>query len=377
MDKTGQLSALIGDIYDAAFDPASWPDVLHQVAGFVGGSGGALFAQDTVSQMGNSYYDVGVDPHYRESYFNTYIKFNPMNAACAILDIGDVISNSSVVPHTEFLETRFYKEWVQPQGWIDNVVGAIERSPTSTALVTVFRHQRDGLADEGARQRLRLLVPHLRRAVVIGKVIDYQKAETATLADTLDGLAAGAFLVDAAARIVRVNAAGYAMLGAGELFRAINGRLVAIEPQAERTLADIVATAASGGAAIGIKGIAVPLTTNSGQDYVAHVLPLTSGARRKAGTSYAAVAAIFVHKAALDVHSPLELLARRFRLTPSELQVLLAVVEVGGAPKVAETLGIAENTVKTHLRRLFEKTGTTRQAELVKLVAAFSSQLLS
>jgi DNA-binding CsgD family transcriptional regulator len=44
---------------------------------------------------------------------------------------------------------------------------------------------------------------------------------------------------------------------------------------------------------------------------------------------------------------------------------------------VAETLGIAENTVKTHLRRLFEKTGTTRQAELVKLVAAFSSQLLS
>jgi DNA-binding CsgD family transcriptional regulator len=70
-------------------------------------------------------------------------------------------------------------------------------------------------------------------------------------------------------------------------------------------------------------------------------------------------------------------MARRFRLTPSELQVLLAVVEVGGAPKVAKMLGIAENTVKTHLRRLFAKTGTTRQAELVRLVAGFSRQLLS
>jgi hypothetical protein len=148
MDKTGQLSAIIGDIYDAALDPASWLGVLHQAAGFVGGSGGALFVQDAVNQMGNSYYDVGVDPHYRESYFNTFIKFNPMNAACAILDIGDVISNSSVVPHTEFLETRFYKEWVQPQGWVDNVVGAIEKSPSSVALVTIFRHKRDGLADE-------------------------------------------------------------------------------------------------------------------------------------------------------------------------------------------------------------------------------------
>jgi DNA-binding CsgD family transcriptional regulator/PAS domain-containing protein len=377
MDKTGQLSALIGDIYDAAFDPASWPDVLHQVASFVGGSGGSLFVRDGASKTGNALYDVGVDLHYRESYFNTYIKLDPMNAANAVLSAGEVISNSSVISRTEFLRTRFYKEWVKPQGWVDNVVGAIEKSPTSIALVAVFRGEREGLADEGARQRLRLLLPHFRRAVLIGKVINFQRAENATLADTLDALAAATFMVDAAARIVHANAAGWAMLGEGELFRAVSGRLVAICSQAEQTLADIVATAAGGDAAIGISGVAVPLTTGSGQDYVAHVLPLTSGARREAGTSYAAVAAIFVHKAALDVHSPLELLARRFRLTPSELQVLLAVVEVGGAPKVAETLGIAENTVKTHLRRLFEKTGTTRQAELVKLVAAFSSQLLS
>ena len=57
--------------------------------------------------------------------------------------------------------------------------------------------------------------------------------------------------------------------------------------------------------------------------------------------------------------------------------MLLAVVEVGGAPEVAESLGVAESTVKTHLGRLYGKTGAGRQADLVKLVAGFSSPLLN
>jgi len=48
---------------------------------------------------------------------------------------------------------------------------------------------------------------------------------------------------------------------------------------------------------------------------------------------------------------------------------------VGGAPEVAEALGIAETTVKFHLKHLFEKTGAGRQADLVKLVAGHMSPL--
>jgi DNA-binding CsgD family transcriptional regulator len=62
-------------------------------------------------------------------------------------------------------------------------------------------------------------------------------------------------------------------------------------------------------------------------------------------------------------------------LTPSELRVLLVIVEVGGVPEVAAALGVAVTTVKTHLRRLFEKTGATRQADLVKLVAGYATPL--
>jgi DNA-binding NarL/FixJ family response regulator len=106
------------------------------------------------------------------------------------------------------------------------------------------------------------------------------------------------------------------------------------------------------------------------------VLPLTSGARRRAGVSYAAAAALFVYKAELATPSPPEVIAKAYKLTPMELRVLLAVVEVGGVPEVAEALGIAETTVKTHLGNVYKKSGRSRQADLVKLVAEFSNPLV-
>jgi DNA-binding CsgD family transcriptional regulator len=251
----------------------------------------------------------------------------------------------------------------------------LERSTTSAALVLVFRHERDGLVDDETRRRMRLLVPHIRRAALIGKVLDLKKAEAATFADTLDGIGAGLFLVDATGRIVHANAAGHGQLEKAEILRGTGGRLVANNPESDEALADVLASAAGGDDAIGIKGVALPLRARDGEHHVAHVLPLTSGVRRRAGTSYRAVAALFVHKAAMERPSLPEVIAKAYKLTPMQLRVLLAVVEVGGVPEVAEALGIAETTVKTHLGHIYEKTGVGRQSELVKLVAGFSNPL--
>jgi hypothetical protein len=141
------------------------------------------------------------------------------------------------------------------------------------------------------------------------------------------------FLVDAAGRVVHSNAAGHVMLDAADVVQAKAGRLAVHDRQAGAILADTFATAGDGDAAVGIKGVAVPLVARDGERHVAHVLPLTSGARRKAGTSYAAVAALFVHKASLDGPWPPEAIAKAYKLTPMELRVLLAIVEVGGVPR--------------------------------------------
>jgi DNA-binding CsgD family transcriptional regulator len=375
MRETERLSSLIGDIYDAAIDPTLWPGVLTVCASFIGGSAAALFSKDAASKTGDVAYYTGIDDHYRDLYFDKYIKLDPLTVGHYFAEVEKPVAVGDILPYEEFLETRAYREWGQPQGLVDVLNVALDKTATSAAMFCVFRHRRNGLVDDEMRRRMALLVPHIRRAVLIGKVIDLRRAEAASLADTLDGIGAGMFLVDATGRIVHANIAGHVMLDAAGVLHAERGRLAVNDLQADRALADTFATAGNGDAAVGIKGVAVPLVAGDGARYVAHVLPLTSGVRRQAGASYAAVAALFVHKAALDMVSPPEAIAKAYKLTPTELRVLLAIVEVGGVPEVAEALGVADTTVKSHLQRVYQKTGVNRQADLVKLVAAFSNPL--
>ena len=226
-------------------------------------------------------------------------------------------------------------------------------------------------SDDGARH-IASITLHARQMLLISKTADLKQSEAAALADTLDGLAAGIFLVDADRRIVHANTAGHDILRADDFLRSISGQLVARNTQANRTLDQVFAD--NGGVAIGTRGIALPLTAHDGERYVMHVLPLTPATRTGIGMACRAVAALFVRKVALDSRCG-ELVARTFELTPAELRVLLTIVEVGGVPETSAALGIAESTVKTHLHRVFDKTGARRQADLVKLAAGFSNPL--
>jgi DNA-binding CsgD family transcriptional regulator len=375
MDEAQHVSNLIGDIYDASLDPLRWPAVLEGISGFVPGFAVNLFSHDAMRTAANAQYVHGLVPDYVRSYSETYIKLNPNFPATLFFDVGKVIRQDEIMPRAEFNQTRFYKEWLKPQGYVDAMAAVLEKSAVSCAVFAVGRHEREGLVDESAYRRMSLIVPHVRRAVLIGKVIDLHKVEAAALADTLDGIAAGMFLVDAFGRIVHANLNGHRMLERGHVVRVQDLELTTRDAQSAQALRDAFAAAAAGDRSLGTKGVAVPLAESAGVRHVAHVLPLTSGARRPAGQRYSAVAAVFVQAATMDGTTAFETVAATFKLTPAESRVLFAIVQVGGVPEVAPMLGISETTVKSHLQRVFEKTSTNRQAELVKLVASYLSPI--
>jgi DNA-binding CsgD family transcriptional regulator/PAS domain-containing protein len=370
-----QLSDLIGDIYDAVLDQSLWPDILRRSASFVGGSGAALFSKDAAAQLGDVHHDIGIDPFYKQLYYDKYLTLDPATTGHIFAELEEPMATGDFMSYDEFLETRFYKEWVRPQGLVDFVTSVLDKSATGVAMFGVFRHERNGAVDAEARRRMRLIVPHIRRAVLICRMFDLKAAEAITFADTLDGLSAAMCLVSAEGRVVHANSAAHAMLGEGDILRTVAGKLVARDTDVDQTLRDVFSAAGRGDAALGTKGIAVPLMAKDGERYVAHALPLTSGARGRAGLGHSAAVALFVRRASVMTSSPPEVIGKAFKLTPTELRVLLAIVEVGGVPEVAVALGVAETTIKTHLSRLFEKTGATRQADLVKLVAGYATPL--
>ena len=377
MSELKEFSGLVGNIYDASLDPALWPAVFEQVCRFVRCSSAHLFAQDSVHKTTASrYFTWGDEPEFTQLYIDKYAKLNPMFPGALFFNVEEVHQLIEIIPREEVRRTRFCIEWMAPQEIIDDMFAILEKSATSCSLFQVIRRRRDGVVDDDARERLALLAPHIRRSVLIGKIIDLKKVEAAALADSLDTLSAGMFMVDASGRIVHANASGHSMLAEAKVLRSVGGHLGAIDSLANQALLESFAATESGDPALGRKGIAVPLKARDDERYVANVLPLTSGTRRKAGISYSAVATVFVHKAALEL-SPPEAIVKEFKLTPAELRVLFAIVEIGGVHKSAEALGISEATARTHLRHLFEKTGTSRQAELIKLVAKYANPLVN
>jgi DNA-binding CsgD family transcriptional regulator len=371
VNETEELSLLIGDIYDASLDPALWPDAFNRIRDFLGGCTASLVTHDAVSKAEDVHFMLGHEEQFMEMYSEKYFKINPIFPSTMFFDIERRNVLHDVLPFREFCQTRFAKEWIVPQGICDSLFSTLDKSARGCTVFMTMRRGNEGFFDDYQRQRFSLILPHVRRALLIGKVIETHKTKAAELADSLDALISGMFIVNVSGRLVHANASGYAMVAEGNAVRAPGGRLTANDPAADQALLDVFAAAEGGDTTVGRRGVAVPLKARDGERYDAHVLPLTSGARRKAGVSYGAVAAVFVRKAALDLPSPPVAIAQEFRLTQAELRVLFSVVEIGGISEVADVLGVSEATVKTHLQHVFEKTGTGRQADLVKLVAGY------
>jgi DNA-binding CsgD family transcriptional regulator len=63
-----------------------------------------------------------------------------------------------------------------------------------------------------------------------------------------------------------------------------------------------------------------------------------------------------------------ESLRQDFGLTPAEAGFTREVLKADGLQAAADRLGISLTTARTHLAHVFDKTGTRRQAELVRLI---------
>ena len=376
MRSDDAFSRFIEGVYAAAIDPTVWPSVLEASADYVGGQAAGLMTKDSLRGTCTVHHQYGFDPNYLDRYQKEFWKLDPFPAS-SVFPLADAATVKDYLPHADFRRGRFYQEWGRPQGWLDAASFVLERAMTASSTFVIARHETSGVVDDEMNARMRLIGPHIRRARQISGQIDVRRAEQAAFADVLDGLSAGVFLVDAGLRIVHANTAGRTILAAGDLFSSSRSRLTGQDRGVDQALRRAVATIAEDREMNGEGAISLPVIANDDAHYVAHVLPVTTGSEFRSGIAGSAIAAVFVHRAAMDAKSLPEIVVRHYKLTPTELRVLLGIVEVGGAPEVADVLGIADNTVKTHLGRVYQKTGTRRQADLVKLVAGFATPLVA
>jgi DNA-binding CsgD family transcriptional regulator/PAS domain-containing protein len=369
------LSDLIGRIYDCAIDVDRWPatmSILHETLGF---SNAAMSVMSITSGRHIIHEVRGVEPVWLErmaDYNRELLDLwgGPARAQTIPLDEPAVLSR--VTDRTGWESNRYYTEWGRPQGLIDVMALPLARNAEWVGTIGMGRHETAGEIGAAEVTLARLLLPHLQRSVEISRLLELQTVAAQTFRATLDTLTVGVVLVDAELHILHTNKAADAMLSTGDPVRVMAGRLGARAPMASAALAEAVRQAGESEAALGRRGFGIPVPQADRTPCLLQVLPLQAGALRSTLFDAGAAAAVFIASPAAPVASPAVALAAMFDLTAAESRVLASIAAGRSVQETAAAMDVATSTVKTHLLRVFTKTGTRRQADLVRLFTSLA-----
>ncbi len=370
------LSDLIGLIYDCALDPALWPVALARIRDELGFAHATLSLQTMPSGQVLLNVTSGMSSPWEEriaDYGPDIIALWGGARAITAAPLDEPVLLSEMNPDVKAgtSRNRYYLEWRKPQGLIDTMSMGLTRDETSLAVASFVRHESQGPIGEPEIEMARLLAPHLKRAVTISRLLDVQSVAASTFKAVMDAVTAPIIVTDGDMRLVHANPTGHALLEQ-RMPLTVRGNLVAASDHAvHQALITAVAQASTDESSIGRRGLGIPIRSEDGSLRGLHILPLQRGAVRQ-GLMPGAAVAMFISSSFCSPSEAGSMIASLFDLSRAETRVFDCIANGDTVANAASTLGVSESTVRTHLLRIFEKTGVHRQVDLVKLAAALS-----
>lgn len=364
-----ELLDLVALIYDAALEPARWHAAIDAIRERLGFHNSMMSLIDLTTSRAIISVQVNIPAAYDAMagprHISSVVALWGGAEALARHIVEEPVILSNATDPTTWESNLYYQDFARPQGIIDVMAVALVRSPGLTGDLGFGRHQSAGRPGPAEVEKLRILAPHIRRAALVSGMLDTSASALATLEATVEATPAGVVLVDRDMRIVHTNSAASRMLADANCILRLGGRLELRHELLRGQLAGAVAAAAESTVALGRRGIGIPARRADGSPLVLHVVPLTP---RQSRTHLfrGAVAAVFVADSdgATRLGDALGLL---FGLTPAETRVFELVAAGLSSREIAESLGVAPSTLKTHLLRVYEKTGRHRRSELAVL----------
>ncbi len=361
-EKAAMDPDLIDRIYESAFVPELWPRVLGDLAaiadahiGFMFVSRGAIhnwtssnpLAFEWVTPMVDSGAIAGTERYSRmvelahSSFMADYEAFTPEEMAKD--------------PFREILRPR-------RMGW---AVATAVRLPTGDDFVIdLERELARGPVERERIEVLDRLRPHVARGALMTTRLQLERARSATATLDLVGLAAA--VLGEGGRVVAANPSIEAMTGSVQ-WRA-SDRMALKDKTADRLLSNAIAEA---GAHVdgGVRSFPVR-GADEEPSHVAHVIPIRLSARDIFTRS---TAVLVLTPMTLPTAAPVELVRSLFDLTSAEARVARGLATGKTVDELAADNAVTVNTVRAQVRGVLEKTGWTRQVDIVAMLTAISA----
>jgi DNA-binding CsgD family transcriptional regulator/GAF domain-containing protein len=368
--KEEELSKLIASIYDAALNPADWPQLAQTLARTFCAESSAIFqlnlAQGSAGLLGiTENFDAKAISEYEAYYHQKDLWAIAMSKSVT----GRAMLGVEIVREAEFLNSEIFNGFAKriEMFWFVGSVVVLEKQ----FMGAIGIHRPHGAPAFGAEDKhyLDMLLPHLSRAMLLHRRLQGLTQDNRIVVDALEKLSVGMIAVDAQATVLFANPTAERLLREGLGLTCRQGFLGATDPTKEGELRRLIQQA--GLAAFGRSGEAggvLSLPRPEGRPLSLLVCPLRPQAL-SFGPSIPAALLIFGDPDA-SPSTPTQALIELYGLTPAEARLMAALVDGERLEDYADRQQISINTARTQSKQIFAKTGHGRQADLIREVLA-------
>jgi DNA-binding CsgD family transcriptional regulator/PAS domain-containing protein len=361
-----QAPDLVPRVYEAASHPEAWDPLLEDLARRMRGRVPALFLIEPESGVPLLERAPELDPVWQRAYADHYQRVDLRRRELNRRPEGTVIAGHALLPDEVLERSEFYNDFLKPQGFFHIALGLPIRSRERVAAVRVIRALGEEPFDDEDLAPLRTLVPHLRSALHLHCELSEARRLAAGLSGALAALGLGALLLGAGGRVAFANPEAERLLAAEDGLRIQRRRLRLDSPLEDAALQRLAASRCGGGA--------LKISRPSGcSPLEARVIPLPAGASELGAADGSAL--VFVRDPERACLLDPETLHGLYGFTPAELRVATLVAEGHSAPGIARALGVSVETVRTHQKRLYEKTGARGRSQLVRMLSGSLASL--
>jgi DNA-binding CsgD family transcriptional regulator len=360
---------LLDVIYDAATEEELWTSALIQIADMTGSLGGFVIGVEYRARLVPFLFNARMSEESHRTFAERHLD-NPWSKIKNGVTAGKLIQSDEIVSLPDLKRTAFFDEVLRPQGMAHNAMLTLAHKYDFYGVLNVCRSERQGPFEADALRLFSQLYPHLRRSLLLGFRLDGYKALQRAEFQSLDRLSVGIALLDRTGREVFANAAACAMTASDGPLRLRNSVLTTFSQVHSQRLGDLI-DAALRGMPVGTMSVPHP---RDGRLYTILVSSVRSrDIDRFGGHGMRNVAAMLViHDPARPMEIPVEWIMDAYGLTLAEAKAALCAASGATIPEAACRLNVSPNTIKTHLRRVFAKTGTGRQSDLARVIASIA-----
>jgi DNA-binding CsgD family transcriptional regulator len=370
MARGEAILATVRCIHEASLTADAWQPALQSIIELLGGDHAILLASDPARAEIALATSAGMD---RGDFarFATPEAAQWIEPAMQAIRSGTVVTRSRLMPDRQFERTGFYNEVVRPAGGF-HAVGVAHQAQALSSFVAICRPRQAGDFEADDVKLMQILSPHFATALHVRHRLGVADLAARGAWAALDRLNTGVIVADAAAAVVFANRTAERLFTARKL--RLDGSGVGLgdgldDEAASGELRRMVARCADPHAGVEAGGT-VELAGDAWRAGLSIVVTPFQAERIgfDPGGCSKPLALLLVSDPQEERRRRMLALQRRFRLTPAEAEFALEIVKGDGRAAAAARTNITVGTARTHLDRIFEKTGVRRQAELVRLL---------